>query len=166
MYNATLVTRKAGSEIIPTPDCANCENHCRITSSLTKRLLFTVNHIFVCISCMVCEGYGWFTVRGEDWNVWVGQLFFIQTLDLNPYDSGYGISRLWGSMQCLLMPRFIKSPGHQQSWYSLCRTYSKYCCSRVHLIKPTTWYASKFEYIFYIYIIFKTMQHVKNLHEW
>ena len=39
-----------------------------------------------------------------------------------------------GSVPCLLMPRFLKSPEHQKAWHWLFRTAIIYCCSRVNFI--------------------------------
>ena len=43
----------------------------------------------------------------------------------NSSDAGDGIFQLWGSIPCLLMPWILKTPGHQHTWYWLCRTYNR-----------------------------------------
>ena len=73
--------------------------------------------------------------------------------DLNSYDAGDGIFRLWGSIPCLLMPWLLKSPEHQQAWYWICRTDNMYCSTRVNFIylgqaKPKRQFKKKCEYIF------------------
>ena len=53
---------------------------------------------------------------------------------LNPSDAEDGILWLWVSIPCLLMHWLLKSPAHQQTWYSLCRTDNIHCCSRINFI--------------------------------
>ena len=38
-------------------------------------------------------------------------------VNVNSYDGGDGIFRLWGSTPCLLMHWLLKSSGRQQTWY-------------------------------------------------
>ena len=45
-----------------------------------------------------------------------------QLVDTNSSNAGDRIFWFWGSIPCLLMPWRLKSPGHQQAWYWLCRT--------------------------------------------
>ena len=62
---------------------------------------------------------------------------------INSSDTEDRIFQVWGSIPCLLMPWLLKSPGHQQAWYWLCRTDNMYCCSRLNL-KINTWSNSLF----------------------
>ena len=55
-------------------------------------------------------------------------------LILNSSDAADGIFQLWGSIPCLLMRWLLKSPGHQQTWYWLCKTDNMCCCSRVNFV--------------------------------
>ena len=64
-----------------------------------------------------------FNKTGFDW------LIDLTLLMLETEYSGF-----WGSIPCLLMPWLLKSPGHQQAVYWLCRTDDMYCCSRVNFI--------------------------------
>ena len=56
------------------------------------------------------------------------------TQNIKGFYVGDGISRLWGSIPCLLKHGRLESPMHQQAWYWLCKTNNMYCCSRVNFI--------------------------------
>ena len=53
---------------------------------------------------------------------------------LNSSGAGDGIFRLWWSIPCLLVPWWLKSPGHQQAWYWQFRIGNMQGCSVVNLV--------------------------------
>ena len=57
------------------------------------------------------------------------------------------------------MPWLLKSLGHQQAWYWLCRTDSMYCCSRVNFICLSK-IQDTIQNVNTSYITFKTIQHI------
>ena len=70
--------------------------------------------------------------------LWLGT---IRKLAINFSNAEDRIFRLWGSIQCLLIPWLLKPPEHLQAQYWLCRTPNFNCCFRVNFI-----YLGQFEY--------------------
>ena len=90
-----------------------CVTHCDIISCCC------------CLSVMSCM----------DKNIHISLVWkFKIILNINFSDAGDRIVQLCGSIPCLVMLWLLKSPGHQQAWYWLCRIDIMSCCSRVNFI--------------------------------
>ena len=79
-------------------------------------------------------------------------LILAMKTDINPPDARDGIFWLTWSIPFLLMPRFLKSPGHQQEWYWQYRIGNMWGCSIVtwsSSVEQNPRYDMKCDCIFY-----------------
>ena len=86
-----------------------------------------------------------------EWTILLNFFLRNKNISIKSSDAGDRIFWILGSIPCLLMPWFVKSPEHQQAWNWLCRT-DMYCCSRVDLIylgqaKSKIWFKTLIYYL-------------------